>query len=119
MTTWTPETLSAEIARRVEAARGRRAFHADLRPDQRGRFPDAARAVHRSRRRRGRGRDRAATGAFDGGGTSDARFIKTFCPVVELGLTNATIHAVDERVALEDLEALTRIYERVLERYFA
>ena len=53
------------------------------------------------------------------GGTSDARFIKTACPVVELGLINATIHAIDERVALEDLEALTRIYERVLERYFA
>ena len=54
-----------------------------------------------------------------GGGTSDARFIKTVCPVVELGLVNATIHAVDERVPLEDLEGLTRIYERVLERYFS
>src|SRR6185437_13769782 len=53
-----------------------------------------------------------------GGGTSDARFIKTACPVVELGLVNATIHGVDERVALADLEALSQIYERVLERYF-
>ena len=53
------------------------------------------------------------------GGTSDARFIKDTCPVVELGLVNATIHAVDERVALADLEALERIYERVMERYFA
>ena len=53
------------------------------------------------------------------GGTSDARFIKDACPVVDLGLPNATIHAVDERVALDDLEGLTRIYERVLERYFA
>ena len=54
-----------------------------------------------------------------GGGTSDARFIKNACPVVELGLVNATIHAVDERVSLDDLEALSRIYERALERYFA
>ena len=52
------------------------------------------------------------------GGTSDARFIKSACPVLDLGLVNATIHAVDERVALEDLEGLTRIYGRVLERYF-
>ena len=54
-----------------------------------------------------------------GGGTSDARFIKNACPVVELGLVNTTIHAVDERVALDDLEALSRIYERALELYFA
>jgi succinyl-diaminopimelate desuccinylase len=39
--------------------------------------------------------------------------------VVELGLVNATIHGVDERVALDDLEALSRIYERALELYFA
>ena len=39
--------------------------------------------------------------------------------MVELGLVNATIHAVDERVALDDLEALSLIYERALERYFA
>ena len=54
-----------------------------------------------------------------GGGTSDARFIKNACPVVELGLVNATIHGVDERVALDDLEALSRIYERALELYFS
>jgi succinyl-diaminopimelate desuccinylase len=52
------------------------------------------------------------------GGTSDARFIKDFCPVVELGLVNATIHQVDERVATADLETLTRIYERFLAGYF-
>ena len=53
------------------------------------------------------------------GGTSDARFIKDYCPVVEVGLVNATMHQVDERVPVEELEAVTRIYERVLERYFA
>lgn len=54
-----------------------------------------------------------------GGGTSDARFIKDVCPVVEFGLVNKTIHAVDEHVAVADLEKLTAIYERFLAVYFA
>ncbi|MFN3868774.1 MAG: succinyl-diaminopimelate desuccinylase [Hyphomicrobiaceae bacterium] len=53
-----------------------------------------------------------------GGGTSDARFIQAFCPVVEFGLVNTTIHQVDEHVAIADLERLTRIYERFIEGYF-
>ncbi len=53
------------------------------------------------------------------GGTSDARFIKDHCPVAELGLRNATAHKVDERVPLEDLNALDAIYQAVIERYFA
>jgi len=53
-----------------------------------------------------------------GGGTSDARFIKDVCPVAEFGLVNRTIHQIDERVSLDDLEALTRIYARVLIDYF-
>jgi succinyl-diaminopimelate desuccinylase len=57
--------------------------------------------------------------ASTGGGTSDARFIKNHCPVVELGLLNTTMHAVDERVPVADLAALTRIYEGVIARYFA
>jgi succinyl-diaminopimelate desuccinylase len=52
------------------------------------------------------------------GGTSDARFIKDYCPVVEFGLVNTTMHAVDERVATADLMTLTRIYRRILDRYF-
>ncbi len=52
------------------------------------------------------------------GGTSDARFIKDYAPVAELGLLNATAHKVDEHVSLEDLDALGRIYETVLEGYF-
>jgi succinyl-diaminopimelate desuccinylase len=52
------------------------------------------------------------------GGTSDARFIKTHCPVVEFGLVGRTMHQIDEHVSVADLEALTRIYERVLESYF-
>jgi succinyl-diaminopimelate desuccinylase len=54
-----------------------------------------------------------------GGGTSDARFIQAYCPVIEFGLVNETIHAVDERVAVADLEQLTAIYERFIAGYFA
>ena len=52
------------------------------------------------------------------GGTSDARFIRHFCPVAEFGLVGATMHKTDESVALEDLEALTEIYLRVLDGFF-
>jgi succinyl-diaminopimelate desuccinylase len=52
------------------------------------------------------------------GGTSDARFIKDYCPVVEFGLVNATMHKIDECVATADLVALTAVYRRILDRYF-
>jgi succinyl-diaminopimelate desuccinylase len=52
------------------------------------------------------------------GGTSDARFIKNFCPVVEFGLVGQTMHAIDERVPVADLVALTAIYRKILDRYF-
>jgi len=52
------------------------------------------------------------------GGTSDARFIKDHCPVVEFGLVGQTMHKADERSAVSDIEALTGIYERILTRYF-
>lgn len=54
-----------------------------------------------------------------GGGTSDARFIKDYCPVVEFGLVNATIHQVDEHTSVKDLKDLTQIYGRFIENYFA
>jgi succinyl-diaminopimelate desuccinylase len=52
------------------------------------------------------------------GGTSDARFIKDLCPVLELGLRNATAHQIDERVPVADLEALTAIYRRFITDFF-
>lgn len=52
------------------------------------------------------------------GGTSDARFIKDYCPVLELGLVGQTMHQVDERTAVEDLATLTRVYRTILDRYF-
>ena len=48
------------------------------------------------------------------GGTSDGRFLIQLCPVVDFGLPNATMHKLDECAAIEDIEALSRIYERVL-----
>ncbi|MGI9436594.1 MAG: succinyl-diaminopimelate desuccinylase [Geminicoccaceae bacterium] len=51
------------------------------------------------------------------GGTSDARFIKNACPVIEFGLVGQTMHQVDERVRVADLEALTGVYQRLLGAY--
>jgi succinyl-diaminopimelate desuccinylase len=54
-----------------------------------------------------------------GGGTSDARFITRYCPVIEFGLVGQTMHQIDERTPVADLERLTKIYRGVLDRYFA
>ena len=53
-----------------------------------------------------------------GGGTSDARFIKDYCPVAELGLKNETAHKVDEYSDIGEIETLSRIYHRLLVSYF-
>jgi succinyl-diaminopimelate desuccinylase len=53
------------------------------------------------------------------GGTSDARFIRALCPVLEFGLVGQTMHQVDERVPVAEIEALTRAYRRIIETVFA
>ncbi len=53
-----------------------------------------------------------------GGGTSDARFISHYCPVIEFGLVGQTMHQVDERASVSDIEKLTKIYRGILKRYF-
>ncbi len=53
------------------------------------------------------------------GGTSDARFISQYCPVIEFGLVGQTMHQVDERASVADIEKLTKIYRGILDRYFA
>jgi succinyl-diaminopimelate desuccinylase len=53
------------------------------------------------------------------GGTSDARFIKDYCQVLEFGLVGQTMHQVDECTPVADLVALTAVYRRIIERYFA
>jgi succinyl-diaminopimelate desuccinylase len=52
------------------------------------------------------------------GGTSDARFISNYCLIAEFGLVNATAHHIDENTRTVDLEDLSRIYLKVLERFF-
>jgi succinyl-diaminopimelate desuccinylase len=53
------------------------------------------------------------------GGTSDARFIASYCPVIEFGLVGQTMHQIDERASVSDMETLTKIYRGILDRYFA
>ena len=53
------------------------------------------------------------------GGTSDARFVKDHCPVVEFGLVGQTMHQVDECVPVEQIEQLKAVYARILRDYFA
>ena len=117
--TWQPETLAAEIRRRLAAAAGD-AIRYDVvfAPTNATAFvtepgdfvtlvQDAVEA-HTGRR----------PALSTTGGTSDARFIKDYCPVIEYGLVGETMHQVDECVRVSDLEALTAIYETVLARYF-
>jgi succinyl-diaminopimelate desuccinylase len=53
------------------------------------------------------------------GGTSDARFIRSLCPVVEFGLVGATMHGVDERTSVNDIRSLTAAYRAIIEDYFS
>jgi len=125
--TWTAETVMAEIVRRLDAA----ARDGKLRP---GRAPVrydikwAERPSHVFLTRNNQlisslsGAVEAVTGLAPKlsttGGTSDARFIKDYCPVVEFGLVGQTMHMVDERVAVADLETLAVIYETFIARWF-
>ncbi len=52
------------------------------------------------------------------GGTSDARFIKNYCEVLELGIINNSLHQTDEHVNISDLEDLHNLYFKILEKYF-
>jgi succinyl-diaminopimelate desuccinylase len=116
---WTPETLSAEIERRVAAAKRGAAYKLAFDPTNSVAFATPAGAftdlVQRAAEETTGRRPKLSTG----GGTSDARFIKDYCPVVELGPIGATAHAVDEQIAIDELEALSRLYERTLELYFS
>ena len=52
------------------------------------------------------------------GGTSDARFIKNYCPVAEFGMAAKTMHKVDENVVVSDIRDLADIYTKILDGYF-
>ena len=116
---WTVDTLSDEIRRRVRAAAGQARFTLTFEPSNAsafltlpGPFVDlVSGAIEQETSRRPE--------LSTSGGTSDARFIKDYCPVLEFGLVGRTMHAVDERASLADLEKLTAIFVRVLRAYFA
>ncbi len=124
---WTADSLKAEI----EARLARAAANARLRP---GREPARYELVWAERPShvfltRDNALIESLSGAIEAvtgrqpklsttGGTSDARFIKDYCPVIEFGLVGQTMHMVDERVAVADLEGLTRIYETFIDRWF-
>jgi succinyl-diaminopimelate desuccinylase len=115
---WTPETLRAEILRRLESARPADQFVLEFDPCNALSFitqPDefaelVAAAIE------------AETGKrpefSTSGGTSDARFIAQYGKVLEFGLVGKTMHQIDERVPLTDIDTLTRIYGRILRDYF-
>ena len=125
---WTAETIQLEIHNRLDRARGRDKYRQDAKD------PIAFDLLWRDRPSEAfLTRDEKLLGVLSGsihavtgrqpalstsGGTSDARFIKNYCPVVEFGLVGKTMHMVDERVALADLETLTAIYERFLDDWF-
>ncbi|CCE94565.1 succinyl-diaminopimelate desuccinylase [Sinorhizobium fredii HH103] len=124
---WTAESLKAEIVARLDRA----AKDETLRP---GRQPVKYDIVWNERPShvfltRNNALIDSLSGAIEAvtgrqpklsttGGTSDARFIKDYCPVVEFGLVGQTMHMVDERVAVADLETLTGIYETFVARWF-
>jgi succinyl-diaminopimelate desuccinylase len=126
--TWTAETLQAEIHNRLDraAARNRYRKYRDEPVSFDLVWKDRPSPVFLTRDEKLIAGLSASVEAVTGrqpklstsGGTSDARFIKDYCPVVEFGLVGQTMHMIDERVALDDLETLTRIYQRFLEDWF-
>ena len=116
---WTADTLAAEVGRRMERAAAGKDARLEWLPSNAPAFRTTespftellASAIEAETGRRPE--------CSTSGGTSDARFIQRFCPVVELGLVGDTMHMVDERVPVADLEMLTAIYRRVLETFFA
>ncbi|ODT55247.1 MAG: succinyl-diaminopimelate desuccinylase [Methylobacterium sp. SCN 67-24] len=117
---WTPETLAAEIERRLREAAGNTVrYEITFEPTNAVAFltkpgPFVAMVADAVEAETGKRPALSTTG-----GTSDARFIKNYCPVVEYGVVGQTMHQIDERVALVDLAVLERITHRLLSAYFA
>jgi succinyl-diaminopimelate desuccinylase len=117
---WTPETLAAEIERRLREAAGNSVrYEIVFEPTNAVAFltepgPFVAMVADAVEAETGRRPALSTTG-----GTSDARFIKSYCPVVEYGVVGQTMHQIDERVAVADLLTLEAITHRLLTSYFA
>ena len=126
--TWDAETVQAEIHNRLDTASGRKKYRRGRKEPIDFELIWKDRPSHVFLTRDDKlietlsGSVAAVTGRkprlSTSGGTSDARFIKDYCPVVEFGLVGKTMHMVDERVALDDLETLTLIYRRFIEDWF-
>lgn len=116
--TWTAKTLKCWIRDRLAEGAGESTYTLSFEPSVSDVFLTRSDALIE----RLRAAVTAETGLdpelTTGGGTSDARFIKDYCPVIEFGLVGQTMHKIDERVALNDLTALSTIYERFLTLYF-
>jgi succinyl-diaminopimelate desuccinylase len=115
---WTVEALKAEILRRLESARPAEQFALEYDPCNAVSFitePDdfTALVVSAIEAETGRRPEYSTSG-----GTSDARFIAQHGKVLEFGLVGKTMHQIDERVAIADIDALTGIYGRILRDYF-
>ena len=117
--TWTATSLGAEIRARLDRAAGRTSrYTLDLLPSNSPAFltePDAFTELVAGAITTETGRRPVLSTT---GGTSDARFIKEACPVIEFGLVGQSMHQVDECVPVADLNRLTAIYTRVLAAYF-
>jgi succinyl-diaminopimelate desuccinylase len=116
---WSPGTLEADIRRRLDAAAGNAVeWSLEMQPTNATAFltaPGPFSEMVSAAVEAATGRKPALSTT---GGTSDARFIKDYCPVIEFGLVGQTMHKVDEHAAVTDIEALTAIYETVIETYF-
>jgi succinyl-diaminopimelate desuccinylase len=111
---WTAKTLEAELRRRLAGVNDAPDFDLICRPTNAEAFltapgPFVASVAAAVKAETGREPQLSTTG-----GTSDARFIQAYCPVIEFGVVGKTMHQVDERVAIADIDTLTRIYARVL-----
>ncbi|TIV47653.1 MAG: M20/M25/M40 family metallo-hydrolase, partial [Mesorhizobium sp.] len=125
---WDAETIQAEIHNRLDQAAGRKKYRPGKKTPVDYELVWRDRPSHVFLTRDEKLIDTLSTSVAavvgktpalsTSGGTSDARFIKDYCPVVEFGLVGKTMHMVDERVALADLETLTQIYERFIEDWF-
>ncbi len=113
----TSETMGAMLRKRLDEAAGGAAYELDIKVSGEsfytppGTLSDLVGAA--VEKVLGRRPELSTTG-----GTSDSRFIKDHCPVLDFGLVGQTMHKVDERVAVADIENLTAIYEAVLDGYF-
>ncbi len=113
---WTPETLGAELRHRLDSVGMK--FTLEFEPCNAPAFlttPDSFTKLVTDAIERKTGRRPTLSTS---GGTSDARFIRAYCPVLEFGGIGATAHMVDEHVAVADIEALAENYAAILEDYF-